>query len=163
GGAVLVARRFWQLVPYPWSAIQKKVAPRAVRLSDYPFTQLLRRVGLGLVPDGDGEGFPVLQADLLRTLYPPTALRLFRDYCEVLAEHFRRQDLSPCHEKDESADRFPGAVPAAAPRLPEETFVIDRRGKGGGDPEWLGTGLYAPPGEEIVVFVTSSGDPALEL
>ena len=44
-----------------------------------------------------------------------------------------------------SAASFPGEVPAEAPRV-TRTLTLDTR-----RPAWLGTGLYAPPGEVITV------------
>jgi hypothetical protein len=47
-----------------------------------------------------------------------------------------------------AADAFPGAVPKAAPRIPNRTVAIDTA-----VPAWHSTGLYAAPGELIRVAV----------
>jgi hypothetical protein len=46
-----------------------------------------------------------------------------------------------------AAEAFPGAVPAAAPRV-KRTVTVDTR-----VPGWHGTGLYAAPGERVIVRI----------
>ncbi|WP_137937637.1 glycosyl hydrolase family 8 [Chitinivorax sp. B] len=73
GGNILVSRRFWMMIDYPWPPIKDKVKPRKVRFSDYPFTQLLNKVGLDLEFWGDGKGEAIRNAGDVRLQYSPFA------------------------------------------------------------------------------------------
>ena len=70
------------------------------------------------------------------------ALRILLD-ASTHPERLRADHLT----KHPSADLYPGAVPANAPRLTESVF-LNTRAVG-----WVSTGLYAPAGEKITLTI----------
>jgi hypothetical protein len=57
-----------------------------------------------------------------------------------------------------SSSFFPGAIPGEAKRVRNEEVVISTKvsgWRGGSNPVWQSTGLYAPPGETIEVVIPS--------
>lgn len=74
GGAVFIARRFWQLVEYPWSVVANAVAPNKPAFADYPMVQFMNKVGMDAVYWGNGNAQPVLTGDMVKIQYSPIAL-----------------------------------------------------------------------------------------
>ncbi|WP_374355077.1 M60 family metallopeptidase [Chitinimonas sp.] len=80
GGAVLIAQPFYSLESEPWDTLAKAVAPRPVRVRDYPLTGLLDKIGMSLVSDGNPESTLIRNAAELRLQYSPTALDYLQQY-----------------------------------------------------------------------------------
>ena len=95
--------------------------------------QLAATPGVNLVPSPKK---PIKTTDLVARVLLPMQARAMKT-------------LPPNEIKAHPASAtFPGPVPAAAPRLKDQPCEIDTA-----IPDWHSTGLYAPPGEGIIVQI----------
>jgi len=103
---------------------------------------------------------------------PAKPVKQGRNYSAYLLQHFLqeyqlREHPNPAYVAPAAAT-FPGAVPAAAPRLTTELTVPVRVGFTGDNEPKPGsrrahsTGLYVPAGEKVVIYL-AAGDSARQL
>lgn len=103
------------------------------------------------IPPGDRLFLPRLQELRKSNAEVPTPQKPLKRALPrlVVALEMREAETQPAESvrAHPAAEAFPGAVPAAAPRV-KRTVTVDTK-----VPGWHGTGLYAAPGERLTVRI----------